>query len=370
MFATQSRTTKFFATLPAVIGLLLMGGCQGPQQGASPEPEPTTVERIAVRYGHGLPTLNASFVNLAVAQTLGFFDAEGLDVSIQTTDASAAVMQNLISGQFDVGTLGPEVVASAIGDGHDLVLVYNLVRGPVGKLAVPKGSAIKRLSDFAGKRIGVVSLASSNIQLTNGMLASAGVSVDDVEYLAVGTGAQALHALTTGAVDALAMADSLVMSMENLGAKFSYFDPDPNLMATQVAATQKTVKENPELIERFGRAIAKATHFVDLNPERSVREMWKAFPNTRIAGTSEEEQLVTDLKIVEARWPALLSGLPEKGMAWGSYTEDSVKTWLDFATKWEVIKKPVELSALYTNKFVKPYNAWDPADVRKLAEKD
>lgn len=366
MVENKRRGARLLAVWPAVIAMALTVGCQsgeGPPVAAEPEESV-----ITVNYGHGLPTLNASFVNLAVAETLGFFEREGLDVNIQTTDASAAVMQSLISGQFDIGTLGPEVVASAIGDGHELVLVYNLVRGPVGKLVVPEDSDVRDLADFAGKQIGVVSLASSNIQLTNGMLANAGVSPDKVEYLAVGTGAQALHALNTGEVSALAMADSLIMAMENLGAEFTYFEPDPNLMATQIAASRKTVEENPELIARFGRAIAQATHFVELNPERAVREMWKAFPDTRIAGTSEEEQLRTDLNIVEARWPALLSGLPADEMAWGSYTEESVQTWLDFAITWEVIKKPVDSAVLYTNEFVDEYNDWAPADVLKISE--
>lgn len=320
-------------------------------------------------YGHSVQAINASFVNLAVAVSQGFFEEEALDVKIQTTQGSLDVVQNLITGEFDVGVPLPESVAPAVADGNDLVLVYNLVRAPTGRVAVLKDSPIQELADLKGKKIGAQSLASGNIPQANALLAEAGLDPEsDVEYLAVGLGAQALHAIESGEVDAVVLSDAILAGMENLGAEFRFFELDPSLMATQVVAMRETVENNPELIERFGRAMAKATYFVQVNPEGAIREMWKAFPDTRVAGTSEEEQLANDLHVVNTRWALLTAGLPADGQGWGSYDPAMVEKWIDYAVEAGIVDEPLDAETFFTNEFVEAYNDWDRAEVEAKAK--
>src|SRR5690606_13244806 len=147
-----------------------------------------------------------------------------------------------------------------------------------------------------------------NIILTNAQLADVGLSPTDVTYIAVGVGAQALHALRSGQVDALALFDTHYAAMENIGAGFRTFDPDPDLFSSQLVAPVSVIEDDPQIIEGFGRAMAKATYFVELNPEAAIRMTWEEFPSSRVAGMSEEEQLANDLNVVRRRLPLLLSG--------------------------------------------------------------
>ncbi len=73
-----------------------------------------------------------------------------------------------------------------------------------------------------------MSLGSSNILLTNGVLSRAGLDPKkDVGYLPVGVGAQALQALRSKLVDGLVLSDQYYVEMEQSGTKLRYFEgPD------------------------------------------------------------------------------------------------------------------------------------------------
>lgn len=327
-------------------------------------------ERIKVAYGHAIPIINSAYGSLAVAKGLGFFAKEGLDVSIQTTGGSLDVIQNIVSGQFDIGAALPEAIVPIILRGRDLVMIYNYVRAPTGSVAVLKEGPIKSLKDLKGKKIGAQSLSSGNIMLTNAQLAEAGLNPkQDVTYLAVGVGAQALHALKTGQVDALALFDSHYAAMENIGAEFRYFDPNPDLFSIQFIVTREMLKKRPKLVEGFGRAMAKATYFMELNPEAAIRQTWKEFPSSRIAGMSEDKQMAADLNIVRRRMPLLLSGGAGTKVGWGSYNKASLENWLKFAVDADIIKQKPDVETLYDNSFVKFYNDWSREEIQELAKK-
>jgi NitT/TauT family transport system substrate-binding protein len=326
--------------------------------------------RIKVVYGHSIPIINASYAPLAVAQGLGFFAKEGLDVTVQTTGGSLNVVQNIISGQFDIGVALPEAAVPAILAGHDIVMVYNFIRAPTGSVAVLEESPIKSLKDLKGKIIGAQSLGTGNIVLTDAMLAEAGLDPKrDVTYVAVGVGAQALYALKSGRVDALALFDSLYAGMENLGAMFRYFNPDPNLFSSQFVVKRETMSKRPKLIEGFGRAMAKATYFTELNPEAAIHIMWRTFPTTRAVGRPEAQQLAADMRVLKRRMPLLLSGGVSEHMRWGVYDAKSIDKWINFAFDAGIIKTKPDAHTLYSNKFVDAYNNWNPTSIQELSKR-
>ena len=56
----------------------------------------------------------------------GYFEEEGLDITIETVDGSSSVLQVLSSGQAQIGAPGPGPVLAARARDVDVVLFYNL----------------------------------------------------------------------------------------------------------------------------------------------------------------------------------------------------------------------------------------------------
>lgn len=315
----------------------------------------------------GLPnvTMTPAFCMFAVASELGFFAEEGLDVRVQTMQGAGQVAQLLAAGSIEIGGVTPEPIWTSIDQGYDFRIVYNLVREPTGAIGVPEDSPINGLEDLAGKRLGVQSLGSSNIVLTNALLPRVGVDPEDVQYLAVGVGAQAYQALMAGHVDGLATSDTNFAPLENMGLKLKYFlgPGQEALFSTQVVVQGSTLEQDPDFITRFGRALAKGTTVAVEDPEACIRMMWKQYPDTIEIGRAEDEQLAGSLLVLQKRLDLMMDDdSAEHG--WGWTNPENVQIWNTFATDTAIIPKSIEnVENHFTNDFVEAYNDFDRDEV-------
>jgi NitT/TauT family transport system substrate-binding protein len=232
-------------------------------------------------------------------------------------------------------------------------------------------SPIEALADFAGTTIGADALGSGNILLTDGILASADLAPGrDYEHLAVGVGAQAIHALESGRVDALELWDTEYAAIEANGVPLRTFSSDSaeQLFSTTYMTSRSYADEHGDAVERFGRAMAQASLFTATNPEAALSMMYREFPETRVAGTSEEDQLASDLIALQARLGILTAGDPADAGTWGAYTPEAVAEWVAFAQSSGVIETQLDPESLFTNEFSEAYNAFDADEVVEEAQ--
>jgi len=346
---------------------LVLTGCSAPAQ-SSDGTDLTTIE-------FGLPTqMGANNSPMAVAQHLGYFADEGLNVKIVITKDSASIISGVDSGSLDIGSTPPEPIlqAKANGNGDDLVLMYNYIRQQTGSIAVLADSPIRSLDDFTGATIGQASLGTSNMLLSNGILHTAGLEADtDFSNLAVGTGAAARQALESGQVDGLSLWDTEYAAMEATGVKLRYFTiPEvEKLFSTSYFTTTSFLDNDADKAAGFGRAMAKATLFAATNPTAALTMMYEDYPETLIAGTSKDEQLATDLVALERRIVLLTAGDPVANKDFGSYEPSAATAWVDFATSAGIITAPVDATTLYSDALVSEYNDFD-TDAVITAAKD
>lgn len=332
----------------------------------------TPVQAESLRHvTFGLPNvaMTPAFCMFAVASELGFFADEGLEVRVQTMSGAGQVAQLLAAGSIEIGGITPEPILTSIDQGYDFRIVYDLVRKPTGAIGVPEDSPINGLEDLAGKRLGVQSLGSSNIILTNALLPRVGVDPEDVQYLAVGVGAQAYQALIAGHVDGLATSDTNFAPLENMGLKLKYFlgPGQEALFSTQVVVQGKTADEDPDFIARFGRAVAKGTEIAVDNPEACIRMMWKQYPDTLEIGKPEAEQMAGSIRVLQKRLDLMVDADSE-AHGWGWSNPENIKIWNEFATETAIIPKPIaDIEAHYTNDFVAAFNDFDREEVLALA---
>ncbi|MGO2660637.1 ABC transporter substrate-binding protein [Mycetocola reblochoni] len=359
----KTPTRGVVALTALAVTALALSGCSAAQDDDS-------AELTTVRFG--LPTqMGANNSPMAVAEELGYFAEEGIDLEIVFTTDSTSIIQGVDSGSLEVGSTPPEPLLQTIENGGDVALVYNYIRQQTGSIASLADGPVQEIGDLEGGVVGQASLGTSNLLLSNGILSEAGL-VEDVDFtnLAVGTGAAALQALESNQVQALSLWDTEYAAFESQGVELTYFTTDEvaSLFSTTYFTSPAYVEDNPDVVAGFGRAMAKATLFTATNPEAALRIMYEAYPDTLVAGTSMEEQLATTLVALERRVELLTADDPQGTSSWGAYSDAAVSAWEDFSVDAGIVASPVDLAAHIDGSLVERYNDFDGDAVVDEAE--
>ncbi len=180
---------------------------------AQPRPEKT---KISIAVGG-----KAAFRNLPliIAEQLGYFKAEGLEVDIRDFAGDSQALAATETGSADVVSGAYENTITLKARGHHFQAFVLQGRSPgiaigISVKAVPQ---YRTIGDLRGKRIGVAALDSSTHRVAQLILSRAGLKADDVSYVGVGTAADALTAFRTGQIDALSTVDPAMTLLEQRG---------------------------------------------------------------------------------------------------------------------------------------------------------
>ncbi len=306
---------------------------------------------------------NAGYAVMAVVQAEGFFEAEGLDVEMNVFPSATEALQQLAGGGADVGLMTVEPVA--IGHEKDLGMKYFASYWPkwIYSLQVPQGSEVKSIADLKGKRIGVSSVASSGATFARTVLKQNGIDPSSAQLMPLGIGAQQIDAIKNGKVDALAMWDTVYQDIRNTGIELT---PLPVAETAEAwgggyAAKQEFIEQNGDLLERFGRAVAKAFVFAEANPEAAIRDLWELYPETRGADP-EGVALEKAVKGIQVRLDG--QGYDDKSLL--TIPEDGITQALAFMESAGLIGK-YPAQEIYTDEFFQAFNDFDHDKIRQQA---
>lgn len=224
-----------------------------------------------------------------VALEQGFFEDQGLEVEIVDLAGGPQMVSAIASGSIDVMLNSPGNGMIANAAGQDLV-------GIVGGFQAPAYTWIAQESwdtpnegkgfpavakDFKGAVVGVPVLASEIENMTRAFAAEAGLDPDkDLQYVAIGTGAQAIGAFEAGQVDIYVATEpgptTLLDGTHDAKAMLDLRNPDevPDLLEgwTSIVyqADRSNAEENPEKFEKFAAAIAAANEYMQENKDGTV----------------------------------------------------------------------------------------------------
>jgi len=160
------------------------------------------------------------YLPLSIAERLGYFVDEGLKVEILDFSGGAKSLQALMGGSADIVSGGFDHVLVMRARGQKLKAFVLQIATPAISLGVATKHAEKFRSpgDLKGMRIGVTAPGSSTHAFVNHLLASAGLSSDDVSIIGVGSGPGAAAAMQAGHLDAIANIEPTITLLENSGA--------------------------------------------------------------------------------------------------------------------------------------------------------
>lgn len=305
----------------------------------------------------------------SVPLKLGFFAQEHLDVRFAFVPGGNAGAQIVAAGGADMYFGPPLPVFKSPLIGANLKIVYVMNHGQQYYPVVLATSPIKKLDELRGKRLGVLSLAMGGIPYYKAELEAAGVDPEDVSFIPIGAGAQALAALTSGTVDGLALWDTQIASMENLGYHFRAFLPPEREVdvSSSLVTTESVIARKPAAIKAYLRAVAKATVFCLKNEAACVEMHWKVFPETRPQGGGSRAQLDAAVHVLATRYK--LYDITRYGISlWGDTSDQQLEAAASFMVKWGQLKAIQPPSQYIDRQFLRYANGFDAEAIRTKAK--
>ncbi len=314
--------------------------------------------------------INSGVAPLTFAAQLGYFDKEDMAVQVQVLTGSGVIIPQLMAGNIQgaYSSLEPLIIARQPGKpNYPIMFAYNYLRRSVWEFAVLDDSPVKSFADLKGSTIGVLALSSGNIFMLRAILESQGVPWSSIKLQAVGTGAAAFDALRTRQIQMLNLFDTAHVRLEQSGTKIrrlqvpAEFD---GLSSHGISVTQALFKDNPGLIERFGRALTKGTLACQANLDACIRSYWAAYPALKPAPAAEAETLRKEREVLTVRMGNLTYMRPGVTAQMGAFsTDDWTKLIAALKAGGEISDTEIPLSSLYSNALVPGFNRFDQAEV-------
>ncbi len=159
------------------------------------------------------------YLPLTIAEQLGYFKEEGLDVSISDFAGGAKALQAVVGGSADVCSGAYEHTINLQSKNQFFQCFVLQGRAPAISLGVSTKTMAdyKKVSDLKGKRIGVTAPGSSTNMVANLILSRAGLKPSDVSFIGVGTSSGAISAMRSGQIDAISNIDPVITMLEQKG---------------------------------------------------------------------------------------------------------------------------------------------------------
>ncbi|BDT67455.1 hypothetical protein os1_16310 [Comamonadaceae bacterium OS-1] len=149
---------------------------------------------------------------LTIADQLGYFKAEGLEVEISDSVGGARSPMALPGSMADVFVGAFENTIQSQAKGQMLQSFVLQGRAPQIALGVSTHNMpdYRVLADLRGKKIGVAALGAPSHMVANVVLARAGVGPGEVNFVGIGSSGGALWAMRSGQIDAICNIDPVM----------------------------------------------------------------------------------------------------------------------------------------------------------------
>ncbi len=297
----------------------------------------------AITYLLPAPLSLPAFGPFVVAQQRGYFKAEGLDVTFQVAKGGVDVAKQVGAGNAVIGGGIGDTSIIVRPNGVPVKAVAVLGGGALMQLVLDKDKGLKTVKDLKGKTITVLAFQDTTYFALLGMLASQGMTKDDVNAQAAGP-VNVWKLFLAGQADALASVPDWTAQIMLAKRNIEVIPSDTlfKSMAQAIIASDETIQKRPELIQKVVRATLKGMKDIMTDPAAAAADFVKATPE--LAG--KEDYVALSFKLYNQHvYPG------QKVL--GEMDEARLTALQDFYAKEGLIKSKTAVKDLYTNQFVK-----------------
>jgi len=279
----------------------------------------------------------------------GYFQDEGLDVSIIPSQGTAQTIQAVESGTANIAFVDVPSVVLARANGSKLrMLAVNYQKAPYAVFSLSTGANITEPKQLEGLTLGS-GAGSFTPKIIQGFMTQKGLDASKLSISNVAPPARAA-ALLSGQVPAI---EFFVMAKPGLevGAKdakaelrtFLLSDHGLELYSNGLAATQDYLDKNPDVVKRFVRAGLKGWKFALANPQKAADDEIKYVPSLKPELITAELSVVADL--------AVTPDTKQHGFGW--FDPAKMQSNLDFVVKYiGVSGAPPQAADLYASGYL------------------
>src|SRR5512141_3158584 len=209
----------------------------------------------------GIPTSPPNIVHMPVivAKELGLYKKAGLDVDIVSLGDGVKVYRALLAGNIDLGlTPGAPTIIGRANGATVKALSANL---PKFEASMIVRADIKTMADLKGKRIGIQEPGGFSDLLSRSVLRYAKIDPKDVNFVTIAS--EDVPALVANQVDTaiLHVEQELFAKRKvpDLHAIARMRELKPKTLYTFLSATEKTIKDKPDVVQKMVTANIEAT---------------------------------------------------------------------------------------------------------------
>ena len=294
------------------------------------------------------------YLPLTIAESLGYFKAEGLDVTVADFAGGSRALQAVVGGSADVVSGAFEHTINMQVKGQHMRAFVLQGRAPQIVLGInPKTMpGFKSVADLKGKKIGVTAPGSSTNIVANFVLGKAGVKPNEVSIIGVGAGNGAVAAMRSGQIDAISNLDPVITLLQRSGdlkivsdtrivadADRVFGGPMP---AGCLYAPQGFIDKNPNTVQALANAIVRADKWIQ---HAGPSDIVKTVPASYLLG----DRAVYIDAFLAAKGALSPDGtIPEAGAETARRALATIEP--------DVAAAKLDLKAVYTNDFVKRAN--------------
>jgi len=236
-----------------VIGILV-GGC--------------SQQREKVTLGVESSLLPAS---VWVAESKGYFEEEGLDLTIKEFNSGKASFLAMLEGEgIDISTVAPTPIMFSSFDRQDFSIfaIFAYAYEDI-KVIAHRGKGITTAADLKGKKIGTPKGTTGQF-VTEAFLIHNGLLLSEVEVIDISP-AKLPDALNNNRVDAIVIWEPHAYNARNLLGQDAVRLPSSDIYRTtfNFMVMKDFAQAHPEVLNKFLRAIDRATDFIAEHKEES-----------------------------------------------------------------------------------------------------
>lgn len=226
------------------------------------------------------------YAPLVLADRLGYFKREGLNVQIVDVQGGSKALQAMMGGSADLTAGAYDHTIQLQAKGQSIVGTVLFSRFPGISIGVRSklAASYKGPESLKGMKIGVTAPGSQTQFVVSYIMTRAGLKPEDASFIAVGSGASAVAAVEHGEIDAISNADPVMTELETSGELKIVADsrtPEGNEAAFggpypsgTVYAKKAFVDANPNTVQAVVNALVRSVKWIQqASPEQIADAM-------------------------------------------------------------------------------------------------
>jgi NitT/TauT family transport system substrate-binding protein len=297
----------------------------------------------AVTYLFPAPPVLPAFGPIQIAKGKGYFSEAGLDVSFAVGRGGVDVAKQVGAGNAPLGGIVADGPIMVRGNGVPVKIVAVFGGKGFMQLVVREDSGITKPADLKGKTLTVMSYQDTTFYALLGLLASAGLTQDDVNIQSAGpTGVW--ESVATGKSVGMAGVPDWIPPVQAAGVKVRVIPTDEFFphMAQGIAVSDQIIKEKPELVRKFVKAALRGMKDIMDDPDKAADDFVKFVPEWKGKEGAVKAALNYYAKLVYPGQTDL-----------GEVNAERLAKLQDFYLAKGFIQKKTPVDELYSNAFIK-----------------